>query len=558
MRRPVVSYSLLFGLLTIAARLPFLISSKIPFDSDEAVEGLMARHVLAGELPAFFWGQAFKGVPEVYVTAAAFRVFGSSVTVLKSVTLGFFATFVALNFLLINRMFGRWMAVVTSLLLIVAPPALVFWSLDASAEYVLVMLLGTVLLLLCLQLEQQTAAASVYAKTNDARQAAPTRGPRERERILLALGLVIGVGLWVHQIFLFYLLPAVFLATLRSDWWRQRAFGAPRIPTLVLSAIACVYLTLAVAAFITGGFSIYLGSITLGVHAPQKMLRIALGTGAIAFIVHFAPNVRREVIRDYANRYWRLAVGLLVGYSPVLIYSVLVQPARSPARQANLGQLISAAPDVFGNVIPILAGFKIATTERLDIPVASAAIIVAALASYVFTIRHHIVNIVTLRASSISLADDFFPIFIIFVPLVFVMSGAYLDTQSYRYLIPYYAGLSVALAAGSLVLAKQDTNIASVFVGTLLTVFALQQFVWYQKLTPDTESARIIACLNEHGIRGGYADYWTSYKLTFLSNEAIIFAPISGVDRYPAYTEFVRALPEDQRVTTPQGCVVSH
>ena len=51
----------------------------------------MARHVLSGELPAFFWGQAFKGVPEVYAAAGAFALFGSSVAVLKSVTLAFFA-----------------------------------------------------------------------------------------------------------------------------------------------------------------------------------------------------------------------------------------------------------------------------------------------------------------------------------------------------------------------------------------------------------------------------------------------------------------------------------
>jgi hypothetical protein len=141
---------------------------------------------------------------------------------------------------------------------------------------------------------------------------------------------------------------------------------------------------------------------------------------------------------------------------------------------------------------------------------------------------------------------------------VFLVSGAYIDTQSYRYLIPYYAGLCVALSVGSLALARGDTNIASVLVGTLLIVFALQQFAWYQKLIPDTESARIIDCLKREGIRGGYADYWTSYKLTFLSNEDIILAPTSGVDRYPAYTEFVRALPEDQRVTNLTTCGVSH
>ncbi len=97
-------FALLFAALTIAVRLPFLITGKIPFDSDEAVEGLMARHVLNGELPAFFWGQAFKGVPEVYVSAGMFAAFGSSVMALKSVTLAFFATYVGLNFVLLDKL----------------------------------------------------------------------------------------------------------------------------------------------------------------------------------------------------------------------------------------------------------------------------------------------------------------------------------------------------------------------------------------------------------------------------------------------------------------------
>src|SRR5258705_9739653 len=136
-----ILFALLFAALAVAARLPFLISGKIAFDSDEAIEGLMARHVLHGEFPAFFWGQAFKGVPEVYADALAFAAFGSSVTLLKSVTLVAFAAYVALNFVLLDKIASRWIAVAASLLLILAPPALVFWSLDASAEYILLMLL---------------------------------------------------------------------------------------------------------------------------------------------------------------------------------------------------------------------------------------------------------------------------------------------------------------------------------------------------------------------------------------------------------------------------------
>ena len=58
---------LLIAALVLVSRAPFLLQGERFFDSDEAVEGLMARHVLEGEFPAFLWGQRYKGVPEVYL-----------------------------------------------------------------------------------------------------------------------------------------------------------------------------------------------------------------------------------------------------------------------------------------------------------------------------------------------------------------------------------------------------------------------------------------------------------------------------------------------------------
>ena len=74
----------------VVARLPFLLHGSRFFDSDEAVEGLMARHVLTGEFPLFLWGQRYKGVPEVYLAAAAFHVWPPGVITLKAVTLACF------------------------------------------------------------------------------------------------------------------------------------------------------------------------------------------------------------------------------------------------------------------------------------------------------------------------------------------------------------------------------------------------------------------------------------------------------------------------------------
>jgi hypothetical protein len=73
-------------------------------------------------------------------------------------------------------------------------------------------------------------------------------------------------------------------------------------------------------------------------------------------------------------------------------------------------------------------------------------------------------------------------------------------------------------------------------------------------LTPDTQSIATIECLERHGIRGGYAEYWTSYKLTFLADEEIIIAPTDGVDRYPAYTEFVGSLAPHLRLENVSQC----
>lgn len=511
--RPLLA--LLFAALTIIARLPFLAAGKMPFDSDEAVEGLMARHVLNGELPAFFWGQAYKGVPEVYASAAAFALFGSSVTVLKSVTLVFFAVYVAINFMLLDRVVSRWAAVCASLLLIAAPPALVFWTLDASAEYVIIMLLGTVLLMLV--------------------ETAKSREQRAQSRWLFSVGLIVGLGLWVHQLFIVYLIPIAIVVWTRQEWRRQIEVQRLHPLALTIGAVAVVYFALAAVAFVSGGFALRFGSLAVSATAPQKMARIAIAVLALAAIAQVATTTSSARARDLVRRRWPAAAGFLIGYAPVLIYSILVEPARSPARVANLRQLLGAAPDIFGNIVPILAGFKIATTERLPLPLIAILPGAAALAAYLWSSRRR-------------MSTDFFALFVVFFPVVFLLSGAYIDTQSYRYFIPWYAGLAVAWTIGSVALARTRVAVASLIVAAIVGVHIWQQVIWYRTLQPDTQSLATIACLKRNGIRGGYAEYWTAYKLTFLAKEELIIAPFDGVDRYPRYTEHVRSLPEHQRV----------
>ena len=80
---------LLFGLGVIAlaylTRLPQLLSPQLALDGDEAIAGLMARHLLAGdELPLFFYGQSYGlSVPATLSVAGAFAALGATPLALK-------------------------------------------------------------------------------------------------------------------------------------------------------------------------------------------------------------------------------------------------------------------------------------------------------------------------------------------------------------------------------------------------------------------------------------------------------------------------------------------
>src|SRR5215475_9926966 len=174
----------LIATATIGARLPFLLRADRFFDADEAVEGLMARHVLLGEHPLFLWGQRYKGVPEVYLTSVVFRAAGSSVVALKAVTLACFVAFLCLNFMLVERVLSRRIAWVATALFIAAPPSLVLWTLSGNAEIVMTLICGAVLLL----------AADWWRRSASS---SATRAP-------MLAGAALGFGLWVQQYILYF------------------------------------------------------------------------------------------------------------------------------------------------------------------------------------------------------------------------------------------------------------------------------------------------------------------------------------------------------------------
>jgi len=479
----------------------------------------MARHVARGELRAYLWGQHYKGVPEVYLASAVFAAAGPSVIALKSVTLACFAIVGCLQFVLVRTLFSPRIAWVATAFLAFGPPSLVLWSLSGNAEIVMTLGAGA-LMGLGLMWWHRTGSPVALATAAAA----------------------VGFGLWVQQYILYYIAAlGIVIARIVAGRWRELRpmirRGPPawwRVAAVAVLAIAVVYLVLGAVAFLTGGFTVAIGRIVVGLSSPQKLWRIAaiLVTGSAAMAL-----AGRLAHAD--GRPWRVpasaaAAGFLLGYWPAV--AATFQPGRStPVPRMDVHDLRMVSSAIAVDVLPIVAGFRSPTTEWLPISPWFAVLLACIAALSYWTLWVHGGN-------------PFFHTLLVVVPVLFIASGSFVDAQSYRYLMPVFGALPVVLALGVQQISRWSAAAASVVLAVLLGIFAAEQLSWYRRLAPDTRAEAAVACLRASRLRGGFADYWLSYKVTFLTDEQIIVAPITA-DRYPPYADFVRSLglsPVDQ------------
>src|SRR6516225_250383 len=137
----------------LAFRLAVIASPLGEIDGDEAVVGLMARHIaFLGERPVFYWGQPYLGSLEAFTAAPLFRLFDSSTYLLKLVPTAYSLGFLALSAVLARRVFGIGPALATAAYLAIPPSMWAVWSTKARGGYAEVLFLGEALLLASLVL----------------------------------------------------------------------------------------------------------------------------------------------------------------------------------------------------------------------------------------------------------------------------------------------------------------------------------------------------------------------------------------------------------------------
>lgn len=194
--------AILSVLIGLWQRFAWQTTGRIPFNSDEAIVGLMARHILQGERPIFFYGQAYMGSLDAWLNAAGFTLLGQSVATMRLVQTILWICLLVSVFFLTRRVFSSTSAAWISLLLFGLPTVnQVQYSTVTLGGYNEALILGV----WCLYL-------AVGILTDD-------RLPQTRLRFAW-LGLLAGLGLWAFGFSLVISLPAVGFAWIAL---RQRA-----------------------------------------------------------------------------------------------------------------------------------------------------------------------------------------------------------------------------------------------------------------------------------------------------------------------------------------------
>jgi len=138
------------GLILLAGlglRLYLLVYKLLGIGSDEAVIGLMARHILQGERPFFYYGQSYYGPLDAYLTSLLFAVFPPNDFVLRIVPLTASLLFVVVIFHLGKALYSREVGYWSAAYAAIAPAFLLVRGLKGDAAYSLVLLIGALALL---------------------------------------------------------------------------------------------------------------------------------------------------------------------------------------------------------------------------------------------------------------------------------------------------------------------------------------------------------------------------------------------------------------------------
>jgi len=512
------------------------------FDSDEAIIGLMARHILRGQVPTYYYGQNYLGSLDALLASVFLRWLGETPFALRLHHILLYGVFMILQAVWVQRAWG-WRAALFSIIFLGWPNQhIFFYTYKPNTATSLLFATGTLsLLLVSLNLKGDISLVR-----------------------WLIVGILTGLGIWIHPLSTIYLaawlIPAILFShewqkinkifsewSVSSNFTRRSWFGSLATITVFL---------LCVGAFFSSGCQ------------PTKMFEIVrissfvllgtiLGTVSIAFLI--LSERRIEVIRECSA----FLVGALIGNLPQWQAWLFQGVQLSPIIPSCPNGVPSRLRLLVTDMLPIILGtsplsWLLRTTSLQSLLQGSVLLIgVLVMIKFIWQRRQILCSLCLLVPDSVApsfrtrMEVQVLLLFTISVVLV-VLGANTVDTWSFRYLLIAWQAQSIMFAA---TLSRWWTRPKVRLVVILVLILYIWQVGWsgllnsahrWQRIS-DMYSAKTIACLEnymaQHGLQGGYADYWLAYPLDFLTQERLVFSPYNGIVRYPPYAETISRLP---------------
>ncbi len=561
-----IALAVLLILIALGLSLTYLFDAANHFDGDEAIVGLMARHILAGQVPVYFYGQGYMGSLEALTAAGWFALFGPSILALKLAPLTFYLLFLVLQYHLVRRAVGPGPALLTLSITIVFSPTIILWSTKARGGFTAVLFLGTLAYWLAFRLIDKIRAGKY----------------RRRDGCLL--GFIAGLGFWTCGMVAYYYFPIILyflvrgtgetgdlLKTGRQIWAESRPRRADWSPGFrwAIGAVFTFltgYLLFSLATLILGEIDLSpLGLPVRSHHGLRDLLRAGvLFLAALAALVRLG-GVRsdhRRVRRRFTGRYPHLAAG-----ATALIVYILFSQAVAGLFQATPGyeyghhqtvttvENLSQAGDnlslLVHRLLPAVTGisrvaFKFDLGRTASIRLASRVNQAALLAAAVGAV---------LYLAGLGLAPDrgkkpdrkrrlggSFALSLVGCCLAMVFTSQVQDTTAYRYLIPVVSWLPFFLVVLIIRVGKIWKPAGVILLLTVLgsrIVKLVPEILQPPPTSPRNSIPAMISELRRAGANWVWADYWIAYPISFLTGEEIIAAPYRSQDRYPPYTREV-------------------
>jgi 4-amino-4-deoxy-L-arabinose transferase-like glycosyltransferase len=183
-------------LLAILWRMSFVAGNVLPFDGDEAIVGLMAKHILGGERPLFFYGQYYMGSLNAYLIALGFLVLGQKVWVMRLIQALLFGATVYCVIKIGEEAFKNLKAgLLAGLLLAIPNVNLLLYSTASLGGYGEALFFSALILLISLRLKNNLITDSLK--------------PSKVFFLSLFLGMASGIGFWANSLSAVFSFPCI-------------------------------------------------------------------------------------------------------------------------------------------------------------------------------------------------------------------------------------------------------------------------------------------------------------------------------------------------------------